>query len=192
MKLYVARHGETTWNVEKRILGHTPGDLTPKGIQQAAVLAEQLISLNIHTCYASDLKRVVETVEIVRNRIGSFQVNYTPTLRERNFGNLEGRFVSEVDWDGFWALPPTESCYGAESVYDFTARIARYVVDLAETSEKTVLLLTHIGVMNRLHFLSSPSSSEFIAYSNAEALPFDMEKLVENSHAFLDGSLVLK
>lgn len=38
----MARHGETTWKLEKRVLGSTPGELSLKGKEQAAGLSTLL------------------------------------------------------------------------------------------------------------------------------------------------------
>ena len=40
MKLYVARHGQTQYNLEKRICGRADVPLTKRGIMQAHELAE--------------------------------------------------------------------------------------------------------------------------------------------------------
>lgn len=103
MKIYVARHGETTWNIEKRILGHTPGELTKVGKEQASELAEHLSKVGLTKIYSSDLKRAVETSQIVSKSCPKAQLVLTSDLRERNFGELEGKLMSQVDWDGLWA-----------------------------------------------------------------------------------------
>ena len=40
MKLYVTRHGETTWNAANKVCGRTDVDLTEKGREQARALGE--------------------------------------------------------------------------------------------------------------------------------------------------------
>ena len=42
MKLYVTRHGETTWNALNKVCGLTDAMLTENGIEQAKILAERL------------------------------------------------------------------------------------------------------------------------------------------------------
>ena len=42
MKLYVARHGQTDWNVENKVCGSTNRPLTEQGKEQAKALAEKL------------------------------------------------------------------------------------------------------------------------------------------------------
>lgn len=186
MKLYIARHGETTWNVEKRILGNTPGELTDKGRDQAAVLATHVQALQaLPTVFVSDLRRAIETAEIVRNHNPALQLHPMPALRERDFGELEGKLVAEVNFDAFWALPSNESAYGAESLNAFTKRIAQFAVELAEGHHESVLLITHIGVMNRFNYLTDPEHFKFVNYSNADLTEFDFDKILHNAHMIL-------
>ena len=57
MKLYVARHGETTWNKEHKICGRTEVPLTEKGWEQAAALAERVSGLGISAIVAPHMRR---------------------------------------------------------------------------------------------------------------------------------------
>ena len=42
LKLYIVRHGETQWNVEKRFQGQTDSDLTEKGKKKVEKTGEEL------------------------------------------------------------------------------------------------------------------------------------------------------
>ncbi|MDB5185792.1 MAG: fructose-2,6-bisphosphatase [Candidatus Saccharibacteria bacterium] len=182
MKLYAARHGQTTWNIEGRILGSTPGELTEKGINQAGELALHVRSLDPDITYASDLLRVAETAERVQQGSPDLEIVFTDQLRERNFGELEGRLFAsmETKWGKIWDTTcSARSFYGAESLDAFTLRIARFVSGLH--GDMTVLLLCHIGVMNRLNYLTDPDTFEFISYPNASIIEFDYERILHNS-----------
>lgn len=192
MKLYVARHGETTWNVEKRLLGSTPGELTERGKEQARLLAEHIGGLSISVGYVSSLKRAVDTAEIIHSYYPELAFTLSDLLRERNFGDFEGKDISEADRHGFWELPPDSSAYNAETLTDFTTRVAEFIKKLSEESDQAVLLVTHIGVVNRIHFLSNPDTFEFVHYSNADAIEFDLEALGRNSEALLAGKLTVR
>jgi len=61
------RHGETDWNVEKRIQGQTDTVLNSNGKRQARLLAKALESKPCTAIVSSDLKRAHETASIVRN-----------------------------------------------------------------------------------------------------------------------------
>ena len=84
-----ARHGETDWNFEGRLQGHTDRPLNAYGREQAEALAGRLAREDVAAIYASDLARARETAEIVGERLG-LPVVVDPDLREKNWGTWEG------------------------------------------------------------------------------------------------------
>ena len=65
MKIVIARHGETDWNAEKRLMGQTDIHLNENGRKQAKSLKEELKSFNFDICFSSPLARAKETAEII-------------------------------------------------------------------------------------------------------------------------------
>ena len=99
--IFMVRHGETEWNVERRLQGAlVPGPpLNPRGAAQAASLGEHLFAeaVKFDAVYASDLLRVQETVETVLAKLGGPAAAFLPGLRERSMGSLlEGCTTSEA------------------------------------------------------------------------------------------------
>jgi broad specificity phosphatase PhoE len=94
--LLLVRHGETDWNAEGRLQGHTDRPLNEHGRRQARALADRLARDDIEAVYASDLARARETAEIVAERLG-LPVVTDPDLRERDWGNWEGLTGPERD-----------------------------------------------------------------------------------------------
>jgi 2,3-bisphosphoglycerate-dependent phosphoglycerate mutase len=94
--LYIARHGETEWNLAGKLQGHRDSPLTVKGHQQAATLASALSNRQISRVYSSDLGRAVQTARAVVEHLG-VELIRDERLRERNFGDLEGQPRSELD-----------------------------------------------------------------------------------------------
>ncbi len=84
---YIVRHGQTDWNVQKKIQGHADIPLNDTGRAQAAELSETLGPIAFDYCFSSDLQRAAETA-LILNRNSSIQVDQR--LRERNFGPWEG------------------------------------------------------------------------------------------------------
>ena len=92
--LLLVRHGETDWNAEGRLQGHTDTPLNDYGRRQARTLADELAGEPIDAVYSSDLARARETAEIVGGRLG-LTVVVDPGLREKNWGSWEGLTPAE-------------------------------------------------------------------------------------------------
>ena len=87
--LLLVRHGETDWNADGRLQGHTDRPLSDFGRRQARQLADELEGEQFDAIYASDLARARETAEIVGARLG-LPVVLDPDLREKDWGTGRG------------------------------------------------------------------------------------------------------
>jgi phosphoserine phosphatase len=94
--IFLARHGESDWNVEQRFQGHTDRPLTERGREQARALADLVAAEEIDAVYTSPLSRARETAEIVAARAGVEPVEL-PELREVNTGSWSGLSRAEVE-----------------------------------------------------------------------------------------------
>lgn len=90
LQVYLVRHGETQWNAERRIQGHSDSPLTEKGEQQAWQVAERAKALGITHIIASDLGRTRRTAEIIAELCGC-GITLDSRLRELDMGVLEKR-----------------------------------------------------------------------------------------------------
>lgn len=93
--ILLVRHGETDWNVERRVQGQTDRPLNAAGRAQARALADRLAGEQLHAVYSSDLSRARETAELVAGRHG-LDVVILPDLREKDFGSWEGLTEREI------------------------------------------------------------------------------------------------
>ena len=93
-RLLLVRHGETPWNAEGRIQGHSDVGLSEKGRRQASLIAERLANIRIDAAYASDLIRCRDTARAILER-HDLPLQTTPDLRERFYGVFEGLTVAE-------------------------------------------------------------------------------------------------
>lgn len=135
VNLYLVRHGETEENVAGLLQGLLPGTLTRRGREQAAALCGTLRSLRFDAFYVSDLRRTVQTAEILRPAVGRPFV-LQPLLRERDWGSLTGTLAAEAQGREF---PPD-----VESVEQMAMRAARFLNLLRERhSGASVLAVTH-------------------------------------------------
>lgn len=100
MKILLVRHGETDWNVQKKIQGKTDIPLNEAGIDQAKELAEKLAEWErpIIGIYTSRLKRAAKTAEIIARRLNK-EYRETDGLEEINLGLWEGSSWERVAED---------------------------------------------------------------------------------------------
>ena len=96
--LILVRHGETEWNVERRVQGQIDSLLTARGRTQARRAAERLAEMNVRAVYSSDAGRARETAELIAAPHG-LTVAVRPALRERSYGILEGKTMQEAARD---------------------------------------------------------------------------------------------
>ncbi|MBI4172250.1 MAG: histidine phosphatase family protein [Actinobacteria bacterium] len=93
--ILLARHGETDWNREHRVQGHTDRPLNDAGRAQALALARALADEPLDAVYASDLSRASETARAVAEP-RRLPVRTLRELRERDFGTWEGLTDEEI------------------------------------------------------------------------------------------------
>ena len=156
-RIIAIRHGETTWNVDTRIQGHLDIPLSANGRWQAERLADALQDEPITAIYASDLTRAWETAQYVARVCG---VAVTPEigLRERGFGDFEGKTFAEIEL----LLPeqslrwrkrdPEFSPRGGESLLALRTRVVEAAQRLAALHPgQQIALIGHGGVMDVLY-----------------------------------------
>ncbi len=88
--LYLVRHGQTDWNAQNLIQGHSDIPLNETGEQQAHDVSKTLAHIQFEAAVTSDLSRAKRTIEIVSLE-HKLAVTATALLRERSFGKLEAK-----------------------------------------------------------------------------------------------------
>ena len=128
MKLIVARHGQTEWNLQNRVLGRTDIPLNQKGKAQAVELAENLAAIHIDHIYVSPLARAAETGKIVAEICGA-DLSVRDALIEHDFGAFEG--VDRSDENYKRAKRNFAKRYpGSESYFDVAARVYPFLKEV--------------------------------------------------------------
>ncbi len=156
-RILAIRHGETLWNVDSRIQGHLDIGLNDTGRWQAERLGMALKDEPMAAIYASDLSRAHDTALAVSRHTG-VPVQAEPGLRERSFGEFEGRTFAEIETE----LPeqarrwrqrdPTFTPAGGESLLMLEARVLSVAARLAALHPgEQIALFAHGGVMDILY-----------------------------------------
>ena len=176
MKLYIARHGETPWNVENRVSGRTDVPLTEKGMEQARLLAHSAMGKGIEVIIASPLLRARQTAQAVSEAIG-VPIELDERLIELDFGSFEGGPRSDPEFQYTRAQFPTRYP-GGESAFQLAHRVYSCLEDVKRKyAGKTVLLVCHGGVcrMVRSYFMDL-TNDEYSYYfaPNAQMVEYDM------------------
>ena len=89
MNIYVVRHGQTEWNVLKKMQGSADIPLNEKGIEQAKQTKYNLEDVDIDFIFCSPLMRAKQTAEVI-NEDRNLNITFDERLRERNYGEFEG------------------------------------------------------------------------------------------------------
>jgi broad specificity phosphatase PhoE len=148
-KLHLIRHGETEWNRDGRIQGHSDPPLSAAGREQAEALAERLAAEPIGELWSSDLRRALETAEPLAAGLG-LDIRVSPSLRERSFGVSEGRVeaevVAELGRDLTAWLGPDGRHPEGESLRELYERVAAFLdTRLADSPAEEIALVTSGG-----------------------------------------------
>lgn len=174
MRLYLVRHGQTDWNVQKRAQGHTDIPLDAIGREQAVRTGKAFLDLPIKRLLTSDLQRASQTADEI-SRTTKVPAEVLPQLRERGFGEWEGqpfaeigiRFGFEADFKGVTRNEITPP--GGESYVEVWTRILSVVEDVRANKVNTAIV-AHGGTCSLLlaMFLGGDVSlSNSFRFSNA-------------------------
>jgi len=165
--LYVTRHGESVWNVENKVQGITDMPLTPKGIEQAHILANKIFEnkVPIDEILYSPLERATVTATVIAEKTG-IPMFAEPRLVEQNFGRYEG-FYWPDNRDKWVEIKKTfaDDYEGGESMLKLAQRIFNLLDEVKERTyreNKTFLLVTHGGVNRMIRaYFNNLTNEEF-------------------------------
>lgn len=95
-EIIFTRHGQTEWNVARKMQGQLDSPLTEMGLLQARMLGAYLKDKSISAVYSSPLLRAQRTATIIRKEIGLENLELSPALKEINLSDLEGKSFSKA------------------------------------------------------------------------------------------------
>lgn len=153
-EVYLVRHGETEWNRQGRLQGHTDIALNEMGVSQALLLGEELSKVPFRRAYSSDLSRAFQTAELLL-RPHQISVETSRELRERNAGQMEGQHLEQVNeiMRSFFLSPAAleKESYmnsiwhpGMETAQSVFNRVSQFLLhQVAEIVDHPVLVVSH-------------------------------------------------
>ena len=156
-RIILVRHGETSWNQERRFLGHSNPGLNEQGEIQARAVAQRLMAERIDKVFSSDMLRALETSQEIAS-LHNLPVRITPCLREINFGAWEGLTFAEIQTQypellNKWILDPFGvRIPGGETAEEVKSRVMEALDSIVlNTSDKeTVVIVAHGGPLRML------------------------------------------
>ncbi len=156
MKLFLVRHGETTWNSIGRLQGKSNTHLSKLGAWQAKQIAKALKKEKISAIYSSPLNRSLDTAKEIA-KLHKIKIKKRKELQEINYGMFEGFTFKQIEkkyakvWQErrkhkFWFKPK-----GGESFKEMLKkRIKPFLKEIKKKHEnQTVVVVAHSG-SNRL------------------------------------------
>lgn len=193
MKIYFARHGQTDWNIVRKVQGTTDIPLNETGILQAGQLCENLKEKNISfsKIYTSYQKRAVQTAQIVDEQ---FHTGYeiVKGLEEMNLGLFEGHTWEEIHalypeefklWNSYKRYNKSPEGESYQMVMERLFKALDYIFEKNDTSsDDNILIISHGAVIMTLIVMRENlpfEGSHTIAVDNATPIEFTISELEE-------------
>jgi broad specificity phosphatase PhoE len=150
-RFWLARHGETDWNLEGRFQGQADSPLNATGVEQANELAEMVAGKGIQAIYCSDLIRALQTAQIIGERLG-LEPLIDLRLREIRLGEWEGMQLDDIKatypeiWDNRRGDPVNAHPPGGENLVELAERVWAAADEIAQQHPGGTILIVAHGV----------------------------------------------
>ncbi len=166
MKLYLIRHGESTYNAEGRIQGQSNVPLSELGRRQSLAIADALAGVPVDAVYSSPLLRALTVAQDVAAR-HELPVRTDPRLKEISVGVFQDRLRGDLEveypaelarWmsgDEDFVIP------GGESRRQLAARGSEALRSIAADGNRTVVVVAHGGLLRYSLRVLIPSQTPF-------------------------------
>ena len=179
MRIILARHGETDYNKNKMVQGHTDIPLNEEGIRQGIAAGKKIEGYKIDIAYSSNLVRAYDTARYMLDNSNSEDNKKLPVIKdkrliEKSYGGYEG--VSFAEYGAGMKAGETR---GMELDTEAADRIeAFFKAKYQEHPDKTMLAMCHGGIIRS--FLTQKGIKEVlrgvIVNTSVSVLEYDGEK----------------
>lgn len=160
MFIHLVRHGQTHWNVQRRIQGQLETELNESGINQALERGIDFANMSLHAIYSSSSVRTRQTIEQILGTRDE-HVEYLDELREVHLGIWQGRMWSDVEADqpdmveAFRKGLPYFNVEGAETPAQTQTRGVQAIEAIIQQhdsapAEANILVVSHGAIMKMI------------------------------------------
>ncbi len=149
MEIYIIRHGQTDWNIAKKMQGTEDIPLNDTGRKQAVSCAQALSDIPFEAIYTSPLSRAVETAQIISDHKCHAPVITCQGLIERDFGEASG--MTHEQLHTIYPEYPRILPKGMEPFDVLSERVYLAIRGCAKKHhEKPILLVSHGASINAI------------------------------------------
>lgn len=154
LEILLVRHGQTDWNVERRIMGAKPIGLNKVGRSQARALQKGLKDVPIDRICTSPLKRALQTSQII-DKGRDIPIVLEDNLQEIDYGDWVGKTFDEVRLDprykAYHTKPSEAASPGKETIPIVRDRAVKCLEGLRQENHLSrVVVVTHADVIKIL------------------------------------------
>mgnify|MGYP002609521920 FL=1 len=156
MRLYIIRHGQTDWNIEKKIQGRQDIPLNERGRYQADCLSKAMKNRPVTAVFSSPQIRAMETAKAVASSSGSVVIP-VKDLMEINYGSWEGKTEEELLqedralYEAWWSHPAETAPPGGESISQVNERCQKAWKEIKPQLTGDAAIVAHGGLL--AHFM---------------------------------------
>lgn len=151
-EIFLVRHGQTDWNLQRKMQGHTDIPLNQNGIRQATALISIFNSLKPHEIHSSDLSRAYETALILSQDL-NIKPKVSQELREVFLGQIEGLTKDQIieiygleSWAQWGSNELTHFSFEwpqSESRLKQALRFDQFITEKLKTENEKIVFVTH-------------------------------------------------
>lgn len=184
MKLYIIRHGQTDWNIAKKIQGRQDIPLNERGRHQADCLKKAMAPRPVTAVFSSPQIRAMETAKAVASS-SSAPVIPVENLMEINYGSWEGKTEEELLkedralYEAWWSHPAETAPPGGESINQVNERCRQAWKEIKPQLAGDTAIVAHGGLL--AHFMEqllgseSPAASTVAHNASITTIEYDPE-----------------
>ncbi len=163
MKLYIIRHGQTNWNIAKKIQGRQDIPLNERGRYQAGCLKKAMEDRPVTAVFSSPQIRAMETAKAVASSSGSVVIP-VKDLMEINYGSWEGKTEEELLqedralYEAWWSHPAEQHLREAKASARSMSACQKAWKEIKPQLTGDAAIVAHGGLL--AHFMESFSATK--------------------------------